>query len=102
MYDLVAGLVKEGVGASVSREVRETVKAVRDLQDDYRDGVPQHAIARHLKLDKGTISDRVKAAIQGGYLVNDEWRSRQPAKLRVAAPLPDELAVLPSPEELFG
>jgi hypothetical protein len=62
IYDLVVALVKEGVGASVPPEVRETVNAVRDLKQKHLCGVPQYALVTHLKRDKGTVSRRVADA----------------------------------------
>src|SRR5207248_2167032 len=100
VYELVVDLVSRSVGASVSPEVRQTVKAVRKLSNNYPGGVPQHAIVKLLNLDKGAVSLRVKNAIEGGYLVNDEWRPKQPHKLKLGEPLPDETEVLPTVELL--
>jgi hypothetical protein len=103
VYGLVVDLVSQGVGASVSAEVRDTVEAVRELLRlrEYKDsGVPQHAIAKLRELDKGTVSKRVNDAVGLGYLTNEEWRPRQTAKLKLGEPLPDEVQVLPTPEQL--
>jgi hypothetical protein len=100
VYGLVVDLVSRGLGASVSPEVRQTVEAVRALLPRHRGGVPQYAIGAHLTLDRGTVSKRVKDATELGYLINEEWRSRQPAKLKPGDPLPDEVQVLPRPEQL--
>jgi hypothetical protein len=50
-----------------------------------------------LKLDQSTISRRVKTAINGGFLRNLEDRKRQPTRLVVGDPLPDEQDLLPEP-----
>ena len=93
-------LVSEGVEATVSKEVRETVEAVRKLKKEY---VTQQDLKEPLGgLDKSTISTRVNAAIDKGYLVNDEPRKGQPAKLKLGKSLPEEVEVLPRPESLFA
>ena len=81
--------------------MRETVQAVKKLTPNPDDTVTLGALAAHLKLDKGAVSRRVKRALRSGWLVNDESRSRQPAKLRTGEPLPDEKPALPTPENMF-
>ncbi len=76
----------EGVGASVSKTVRETVEAVRALG---KSGVSLGDISKQLGLDNTTVSRRVKDA--GGYLRNMETRSGMAACIVIGDPLPDEL-----------
>ena len=54
----------------------------------------------HLRLNKSSVSYRVKRLLTMGYLGNIEDRKGKPMKLVPGAPLPDEPAPLPSPSEL--
>ena len=98
--ELVADLVSEGVGQTVRPETRETVAAVSRLSAGKPEGVPLAALAATLDLDKSTVSRRTRAAREDGYLVNLEDRRGRPARYQVGDPLPDELEILPAPEEL--
>lgn len=96
---LVADLVAEGVEATVSDTVRQTVQAVGELATDGKT-VTSAEVARRLKLDSGATLRRVKAAISRGYVLNDEDRRGRPARLRLGEPLPDQVDVLPTVEVL--
>ncbi len=96
--ELVADLLSEGVGASVSPTVRETVEAVRAAKLPF--GVPLPRIAKALKLDKSVVSRRVSKAEDLGYLRNEEARKGRPACIVLGEPLPEEVQVLPPPEAL--
>lgn len=98
--ELVADLVSEGVGRTVSPETRETVHAVERLTPDHEDGVRQTALAAELGLDKGTVSRRVRKALDGGYLRNLEEHRGKPTRLRAGDPLPEEQVILPPGEEV--
>jgi hypothetical protein len=100
--ELIADLLADGVGATVSAATRETVGAVADLarQSDGATGVSVTALAARLRLDKTLASRRVNIARKGGYLRNDEDRRGRPARLVLSDPLPDEIDVLPTPETL--
>ena len=67
--ELVADLFAEHVGASVKKTIRETVEAVRALEQDE---VSVSEIAKKLELDRSAVSRRVADAIAGGYLKNHE------------------------------
>ncbi len=99
---LVADLVSEGVGRTVSPETRETVQAVAGLAPHHQDGVRQTALAAALELDKGTVSRRVRKALDGGHLRNLEDHRGRPHRLVPGDPLPEEQVILPEPEELRG
>jgi hypothetical protein len=81
--------------------MRKTVKAVKALTPAPGDSVTLSALSAHLQLDKGAVSRRTKRALRGGWLVNDESRSRQPAKLCIGDRLPEERPALPVPENVF-
>jgi hypothetical protein len=96
---LVADLVAEGAEASVPKTIRETVEAVRQLRDEGRRTTVTN-VARALNLDKSSAWRRVSAAIEQGYLRNDEGRPGRPAKLRLGRSLPKDIEVFPRPEVL--
>jgi hypothetical protein len=100
IHDLVIDLFDLAIGATVSQTVRETVEAVRNLYLASNEPVSATAVARKLSLDKGTVSRRLKVALTEGYLENLETRKGRPMKLMVAEPLPDGVALLPSPDRL--
>jgi winged helix-turn-helix DNA-binding protein len=100
--ELVADLVSEGVGRTVSPETRETVQAVERLEPGHENGVMQTALAAELGLDRGTVSRRVRKALDGGYVRNLEEHRGRPHRLLPGDPLPDEHVILPDPEELHG
>jgi hypothetical protein len=93
--ELVAGLVSEGVEATVPATVRETVQAVAELDPDEA-GVSVTALARALKLDKASASRRWTNARARGYLKNLESVRGKPARIVLAEPLPDDVQVLPT------
>jgi hypothetical protein len=98
--ELVADLISEGVSASVSPTIRETVEAVKVLYEQFPYGVSLSELAKALKLDKSVVSRRVAAAEKDHYLLNEEPQRGKPARLRVGEPLPDEVQVLPTVETL--
>jgi hypothetical protein len=99
--DLVAEYFSEGIEATVSPEVRETVEAVRVLMDDCTDGVRSKQVEQQLKLDKSTVNRRVRQARARGFLVNLETKKGQPMRLEVGDPLPDDQSILPDPDLLM-
>jgi hypothetical protein len=100
--DLVAGLVSEGVEATVPATIRETVGKVAVLYADDSESVTIVKLAAELKLDKSSTWRRVRAAIDRSYLKNLEDRKGRPAKLVPGDPLPDDVEVLPTVERLHG
>jgi hypothetical protein len=99
---LVADLVSEGVEATVSPTVRETVEKLGRLYSDDDESVTIVKLAAELKLDKSSTWRRVRAAIDRGYIKNLEDRRGRPARLVLGDPLPDDIEVLPSVERLQG
>ena len=99
--ELVVDLISAGIGAQVSDATRETVKAVAELTaGDEEKRISNKMLAEHLKLDRSAVSRRVKVALDGGYLINDEDRARKPTRLRIGEPLPDDIVVLPEPDDV--
>jgi Domain of unknown function (DUF3854) len=96
--ELVADVIAEGVGATVSPTVRETVEAVAALAADG--GVMARAVADKLGLDKSNVSRRLRMAGDGGYLRNLEDKRGKPGRWVVGDPMPDEVDLLPQPRNL--
>jgi hypothetical protein len=99
--EIVADLVSQGVGTTVSGTLRETVSAVKELQRGAGDeGVSMTALGKRLNLDKSSISRRAKEAVSKGYLKNLEDKRGRTARLVLADPLPDDVVVLPTLDTL--
>ena len=101
--DLVVAPISEGLGATVSKEVRETVNVLGNLNPrvDTDTGFMSLAdVAKKLGIDKSSASRRVKQAIKLGYLMNAETIRGKPMQLYIGDPLPEEVQVLPRPEQL--
>jgi DNA-binding transcriptional ArsR family regulator len=98
---LVVDLVGEGVEATVPATVRETVEAVRRLREDSKgEPVTVAELARKLKLDRSTVSRRARSAKERGYLRDLEDNPRKPSRLVLGDDLPDDVQILPSPEDV--
>jgi hypothetical protein len=97
IYALVADLVAEGLGAMVSKAIRETVDAVCAIGGE---GVSVTNLAKHLKIDKAAASRRYRAAKATGYLRNLETRKGFQAKITLGDPLPEAVVILPEPGDL--
>jgi hypothetical protein len=96
---LVEPVMSEGVGATVSPTLRETIAAVKFLNVSGH-GISVTAVAKHLNLDKSSATRRTAVGIQQGYLRNLEERKGRPARLVLGETLPDEAELLPSTEAL--
>jgi len=100
--ELVGDLVAEGVEATVSATVRETVEVIERLVDESDDdAVSLTQIAAELKLDKSAASRRVRSATFKGYVKNLEDRKGRPGRYLTGEPLPEDVAVLPTVEEVL-
>jgi hypothetical protein len=99
--ELVSGLISEGVEATVPKTVRETVEAIeRLLKDSDEQWVTNRGVAEELNIDKAAASRRVRAAVDRGYLKNLEDRQGRPARLVVGEPMPEDIEILPTAENL--
>jgi hypothetical protein len=99
--ELVADLVSEGIEATVSTTVRETVEAVKRLRERGKgEPVTVAELARELKLDRSAVSRRVRNAKDRGYLRDLEENPRKPSRLVPGDELPDDLQILPEPEQV--
>jgi len=105
VYDLVADVLSEGVEATVSPAIRETVQAVAHLLEtkkrkDEAPHVRVTELAKHLRLSKQAVSRRVGDARAAGYIINQEDKKGRPAQLVIGEPLPEEEPLLPTPQTL--
>lgn len=98
--ELIADLVAEEVGATVSRAVQETVHAVARLSGERQKAVSLRDLAAALELDKSAAARRARHAIDRGYLKNLEDKKGKPARYEPAEPLPADRVVLPLPVSL--
>jgi len=102
LRELVVDLISDGLGATVSPTIRETVYAVADLSGDQDDEVKVIDVAKQLNIDKSSASRRCRAAIDVGYIVNHEDRKGKPYRMVIGDPMPDDIEVLPTSEVLHG
>jgi hypothetical protein len=99
--ELVADLVSEGIEVTVPKTVRETVGAVKRLREaSSGEPVTVVELARELKLDRSAVSRRVRNAKDRGYLKDLEENPRKPSRLVLGDDLPDDLQILPKPEDV--
>ncbi len=95
--EMLAPIFEAVASEGCTPAVRQTVEVVGE-----REEVSNADLARRLGLAPSTVSDRVKRAIKGGWLVNEESRRGHPARLRRGAPLPHATTALPTPEQVAG
>ena len=100
--ELVADLVSEGIEATVPSTVRETVEVLGRLHAEESEPIIIATLAQELELDKYSAWRRVRTAMDRGYLKNLEDKKGRPARLIPGDPLPDDVEILPAPEQLHG
>jgi hypothetical protein len=99
--ELVADLVADGVEATVSEIIRETVTAVEQLLAEPRvEETTVLAVAKLLKLDKSSASRRITVAVDRGYLKNLQDKKGRPVRIVLGEPLPAAEDILPTRVEL--
>ena len=91
--ELVADLIAQGVGATVSETIRETVTVIADK--DTGDGVTVKTVSDALKLDRSAAHRRIQTARGNGFLLNLEEKRGKPGRYAVDDPLPEEIDLLP-------
>ncbi len=94
--ELMETLVSEGLQASISSFVRETVSAVERLAGPDARAVAGYEVAAALGLDRGAISRRIQDAIDLGYIENRETRKGRPQRLVIVRKLPEDGVVFPT------
>ena len=99
--ELVVDLMGEGVEATVPETIRQTVESVRRLREDSNgEPVTVVELTQELKLDRSAVSRRARNAKDRGYLRDLEDNPRKPSRLIPGDDLPDDLQILPSPEDM--
>jgi MarR family len=99
--ELVVDLVGEGVETTVPKTVRETIEAVKGMREDSKgEPVTVAELARKLELDRSAVSRRARNAKDCGYLRDLEDNLRKPSRLVLGDDLPDDVQILPKPEEV--
>jgi hypothetical protein len=80
---------------NVGRPVREAVRAVAELPERLKPGMPITVdfVARYLGINKSTASRRLADAERDGWIVNREPRRGRPANLALGRPLPDNFGL---------
>ena len=94
-HGLLSAVFDTVAAEGVTPAIRATVEAVRDDEE-----VSEAELVARLSLAKSTVSWRVRRALKGGWLVNNETRRGAAAKLARGAPLPEEASALPRPDAL--
>jgi hypothetical protein len=97
---LVGDVIAEGVEASVTRAMRETVEGVQALLDEGKAHASPKALADRLGVGRSATYERIKRALFAGYLINEAGKDERGMKLVVGAPLPGADAFLPTPSEV--
>jgi hypothetical protein len=98
--DLIGDVIAEGVDAGVSPATRETVEAVRSLLDDGRDHVTPRQLEQELGVGRSATYDRIRRALQGGWLANTAGKDERGMRLVVGTPLPGDGEYLPTVAEV--
>ncbi len=101
---LVGDLIAEGVDASVSAAMRQTVEAVEHLilaGGPSCEHISVKKLTDHLNVGQSATYDRVKRSLRAGYLVNKTQKDERGYKLALGAVMPGSEAFLPLPEEVL-
>lgn len=99
VYGLIDPILADGLGVTVTQTMRETVQAVRGIVTE-KGTASVTDVAEALALDTSAASRRVHAAIDRGFVENEELQPRRKARLVVGASLPEERGILPPPAGL--
>ena len=102
--DLIGHIAAEGAGIAVSRELLETIEAVKIITMDPNmpkdDGPTAYEVGKLLKLDKPTAWRRLRVAAEKGFVINLQVRKGQPGKYRLTEQEVEAEELLPSPDEV--
>ncbi len=100
---LLADLLAEQLESAVPPIVRETVEKLTELYNELEtkgDGVSAGKLRKKLELDKNATARRLRMAIDKGYVRNLEDRKGKPGRYVPGDPLPDDVVVLPTSEDV--
>jgi hypothetical protein len=93
--DLLTPVFDAIAGEGLTPQIRETVEAISPKEE-----VSEVQIRERLALSKATVSERVRHAVEYGWLINEQSRLGRPARLRRGKPLPCEDTSLPTVAQL--
>jgi hypothetical protein len=94
-------LLSTGVRIATKKTIRETVEATAELLQEGADFVTIKDLEARLGLGRDATSRRVREALLLGYLVDAaEGRSGKQKQLRLGDPLPGDVSILPSLQDL--
>jgi hypothetical protein len=86
--------ISDGVGATVSPTIRETVNAVAKIIEGGQPHAQLHTLAVALGVERSTAQRRYAVAKNKGYLVNIEKQGK-PTLIIIGDPLPEDVEILP-------
>ncbi|MFH1653751.1 MAG: CHC2 zinc finger domain-containing protein [Pseudomonadota bacterium] len=99
--ELVKNIMSEGIEASVSKTVLETIEAVKELCNNLEsEEVSIKQLTDYLKLDRSAVARRVSQCLSKGYLKNNEDRKRKPLRIALGDELPCTQEILPTVDML--
>jgi hypothetical protein len=84
----------------ITATVRASVEALRSLLVNGTASATVKAVGDVMGVQKDTAWNRVRKAIDLGFIRNEETRRGQPAKLVLGDPLPEDRPALPTVEEV--
>jgi len=87
---LVGEIIAEGVEAAVSPVVRETVEAAAGLLEDGIAFVTPTQLTEAMRVGRSATYDRIKHALNGGYLANEAKTDERGMKLVLGTDLPGD------------
>jgi hypothetical protein len=100
--ELIGGIVAEGIGATVSNDVRETVDAVdvavnktSQTDPEEKPTATRAQVQTELGLDRRATHRRLSQAVEGGFVVNLNPGRGKTARYVLGDPIPDDQDVLP-------
>jgi hypothetical protein len=102
--DLIGHIASEGAGIAVSKELIETINAVKIATADPNmpkdDGATAFQIGKLLHLDKSAARRRLLVAEDKGFVANLEQRRFQPGKYRLTDQEVEAESLLPTVDEI--
>lgn len=102
--ELIGHIAAEGAGIAISKELLETIDAVKigTVNIPTDDGATAFEVGKLLKLDKSAARRRLLVATDKGFVVNLEQRRGQPGKYRLTDQEIETASLLPSVEEILA
>lgn len=101
VYKLIHGPLQLAHETAIPQHIRDLVEAINKASEapDFQ-GISGKGLTQILLIHKSNVSRGVKEALEKGFIRNREDRRGRPAKYVPDNPLPSNLDILPSPQEL--